>query len=108
VTGNAPSGSMSLSRVHSPGGCPESHSQGVLDMLAPLIVDLLMTCTVFMLAGWAYDAIGRRFAAQRPFVGSAVPGAFRQMRHAMSSVHRHATGEFWASDRDEVMSEWRA
>ena len=45
MTGNTPSGSMSPSRALSPGGCPESHSQGVLKMLAPLIVDLLMACT---------------------------------------------------------------
>jgi hypothetical protein len=53
--------------------------QGVLEMLAPLIVDLLMTCTLFMLAGWAYDAIGHWFEAGRSFLGSAVPGALAQM-----------------------------
>jgi hypothetical protein len=35
-------------------------------MLAPLIVDLLMTCTLFMLAGWAYDTIVRWSAVGRP------------------------------------------
>ncbi len=43
-------------------------------MLAPLIVDLLMTCTLFLLAGWAYDAVGHWFEARRPFIGPAVPG----------------------------------
>jgi hypothetical protein len=112
VTGNAPSGSMSPSRVHPPGGCPESHSQGVLEMLAPLIVDLLMTCTLFMLAGWAYDAVGRWFEAGRPFIGSAVPEALGPMmrmdrRKAMPGVRRHATGESWAYDR-EALPKYRA
>ena len=27
-------------------------------MLAPLVVDLLISCTVLMLAGWTYDVLG--------------------------------------------------
>lgn len=78
------------SQGHSPVGCPESHAQGVLEMLAPLIVDLLMTCTLFMLVGWAYDAIDRWFEAGRPLIGSAIPRALGLMmridrRNAMPS-----------------------
>jgi hypothetical protein len=32
-------------------------------MLAPLVVDLLISCTVIMLAGWTYDLIGNWTAA---------------------------------------------
>jgi hypothetical protein len=28
-------------------------------MLAPLVVDLLISCTVLMLAGWTYDVVGK-------------------------------------------------
>ncbi len=43
-------------------------------MLAPMVVDLLMTSTLLLLTGWAYDVIGHWFEAGRPFVGSLVPG----------------------------------
>jgi hypothetical protein len=65
MTGNTPNGSMALSDPF-PRRSPESHSRGVPEMLAPLIVDLLITCTLFMLAGWAYDATVRWSAAGRP------------------------------------------
>jgi hypothetical protein len=73
-------------------------------MLAPLIVDLLMACTLFMLAGWAYDTIGRWFEAGRPLMESKALGTLGPMmgidrRNALSSVRRNATGEFWAYDR---------
>ncbi len=69
MTANAPIGSMGPSRAHVPAGRPESHSQGVLDMLEPLIVNLLMACTMVLLAGWAYDVIAREPAAGRTRVG---------------------------------------
>jgi hypothetical protein len=34
-------------------------------MLAPLVVDLLISCIVLMLAGWTYDVIGKWAGASR-------------------------------------------
>ncbi len=55
-------------------------------MLAPLVIDLLMTCTLFLLTGWAYDSIGRWFEAERPLAGSVVRGAFGHRREAKPSI----------------------
>ena len=67
-------------------------------MLAPLIIDLLMTCTLFLVAGWAYDFIGRWFEAERPLAGSVVPGALGHMGKAMPSVLPRARNGWVADD----------
>ncbi len=34
-------------------------------MLAPLVVDLLISCILMMLAGWSYDVVGNWTSANR-------------------------------------------
>ncbi|MGP0066403.1 MAG: hypothetical protein ACLQGP_22795 [Isosphaeraceae bacterium] len=72
-------------------------------MLAPLITNLLMACTLFLLAGWASDVIGRWSSAGRHSEGSAVagtPGQWMRInhRHAKLVIHRLAKDGVWACD----------
>jgi hypothetical protein len=44
-------------------------------MLAPLVVDLLISCLLMMLAGWTYDIVATRTSPSRRVAGCAAPPA---------------------------------
>lgn len=49
-------------------------------MLAPFVLDLLIACTLMLLAGWASDVMGRWIGVARPASSTAAPTALGQCR----------------------------
>ena len=44
-------------------------------MLAPLVVDLLISCILLLLAGWTYDMVGTWTSPSRPVACCTAPSA---------------------------------